>query len=154
PRIDSHGGELEMSTFPYGKAAFSMLILAVLSGLYLVAHPVPRKTTTLTFWTFANTHYDAYMQAIPSFAAAHPGVKIDPQLANGPGTASGLQAALWADLDVPDLVEVEISSAGGFFRGPLRDVGFVDLTDRIHRYGLWDRMVQARFAPYTSRGRI
>jgi arabinosaccharide transport system substrate-binding protein len=33
-------------------------------------------------------------------------------------------------------------------------VGFVDLTDRIHQTGLWDKMVQARFAPYTSRGRI
>lgn len=33
-------------------------------------------------------------------------------------------------------------------------MGFLDLTDRIHASGLWDGMVQARFAPYSSRGRI
>ena len=47
-----------------------------------------------------------------------------------------------------------ISNAGSFFRGPLKDVGFMDLTDRVHRSGLWDGMVHARFAPYTSRGRL
>jgi arabinosaccharide transport system substrate-binding protein len=140
--------------FPFGAAAFCMAMLAVLSGAWLAAHPVAPRTATLRFWTFANTHYDAYREAIPSFEAKHPGVKIDLQLVSGQAVTSRLQAAFWADLDVPDLVEVEISSAGGFFRGPLGDVGFVDLTDRLKRSGLWERMVQARFAPYTSRGRV
>jgi arabinosaccharide transport system substrate-binding protein len=143
-----------MRSFPFGAAAFCILVLAILSGLYLARFPVTGKRTTLTFWTFANTHYDAYMAAKPSFERAHPGVTVDIQLVNGTAVTSRLQAAFWADLDVPDVVEVEISSAGSFFRGPLGHVGFVDLTDRIHQSGLWDRMVQARFAPYTSRGRI
>jgi arabinosaccharide transport system substrate-binding protein len=143
-----------MYSFPFGKAAFSMLALALLSGFWLAAHPSPPKSATLAFWTFANTHYDAYKAAIPSFEAANPGVKVDLQLVAGSAVTTRLQAAFWADLDVPDLVEAEISAAGSFFRGPLKDVGFVDLTDRIHRYGLWEGMVQARFSPYTSRGRI
>src|SRR5919202_1010016 len=143
-----------MRSFPFGQAAFSMLVLAVLSGGWLAVHPPPAKRATLTFWTFANTHYDAYKQAIPSFEAAHPGVTVDLQLVSGDAVTTRLQAAFWADLDVPDLVECEISRAGSFFRGPLKDIGFLDLTDRIHRSGLWDRMVQARFAPYTHRGRI
>jgi len=143
-----------MRFFPYGAAAFSILILAILSGGWLALHPIPPKTATLTLWTFAKTHYDAYKKAIPSFEAAHPGVRVDVQLVHGTAVTSRLRAAFWADLDVPDLVEVEISAAGSFFRGPLENVGFVDLTDRIHQSGLWDRMVQARFAPYTSRGRI
>jgi len=143
-----------MRSFPFGQAAFSMLVLALVSGFWLAAHPSPPKTATLTYWTFAKTHYLAYRQAIPSFEAAHPGVTVDLQLVSGTAVTTRLQAAFWADLDVPDLVEVEISSAGSFFRGPLKDVGFLDLTDRIHRSGLWERMVQARFAPYTSRGHI
>jgi ABC-type glycerol-3-phosphate transport system substrate-binding protein len=143
-----------MRTFPFGQAAFSMLILALLSGFWLAAHPSPPKTATLTYWTFAKTHYLAYQQAVPAFEAAHPGVKVDLQLVSGTAVTTRLQAAFWADLDVPDLVEVEISSAGSFFRGPLKDVGFLDLTDRIHRSGLWDRIVRARLAPYTSRGHL
>jgi arabinosaccharide transport system substrate-binding protein len=143
-----------MLSFPFGKAAFSMLALALLSGAWLAAHPSPPKSATLSFWTFAKTHSDAYKEAIPSFEAANPGVKVDLQLVAGSAVTTRLQAAFWADLDVPDLVEAEISAAGSFFRGPLKDVGFVDLTERIHRSGLWDGMVRARFAPYTSRGRI
>ncbi len=143
-----------MTRFPFGKAALSIFCLAALSGGWLAAHPPARKTATLTVWTFARNHADAYNAALPSFEAAHPGVTVDLQVVSGTAVTSRLRSAFWADLDVPDLVEVEISSAGSFFRGPLEHVGFVDLTDRIHRSGLWEGMVQARFAPYTSRGRI
>lgn len=141
-----------MRDFPFGKAALSIFFIAVLSGTWLLTHPVTKKTATITFWTFAKPHYEAYREAIPSFEAAHPGVKVDLQLVSGTAVTSRLRAAFWSDLDVPDLVEVEISSAGSFFRGPLQHVGFVDLTDRLHKSGLWDGMVQARFAPYTTRG--
>jgi arabinosaccharide transport system substrate-binding protein len=144
--------------FPYGNAALCMLILALLSGLFLALRPVPKKTARLTFWTFADTHADAYRKALPAFEEAQRQkgreVKVDIQLVTGEAVNRRLQAAFLTDLDVPDLVEVEISWAGSFFRGPLKDVGFLDLTDRIHESGLWERMVQARFAPYTSRGRI
>ncbi len=67
---------------------------------------------------------------------------------------SRLQAALWSDLEVPDMVEVPIHFAGSFFRGSLENIGFVDLTERVEKAGMLNRMVRARFAPYTSRGRI
>lgn len=143
-----------MRFFPYGKAALSILIAAVAAGLWLSAHPVRGKDSTLTFWIFAKNHYDAYVQGAKTFEAKHPGVKVDVQLVAGTAVTSRLQAAFWSDLAVPDLVETEISATGMFFRGPVENVGFVDLTDRIHEEGLWDKMVQARFAPYSTRGRI
>lgn len=143
-----------MRQFPYGKAALCILTAALIAGLWLAAHPVKHKTATLTFWIFAKNHYDACIKAAESFEAMHPGVTVDVQLVAGPAVTHRLQAAFWSDLDVPDLVETEISAAGMFFRGPLEHVGFVDLTDRIHKEGLWEGMVQARFAPYMSRGRI
>ena len=143
-----------MRYFPFGKAALSILLLSLLSGGWIVAHPTKHTTARLVFWTFYDTHYNAYIQARPAFEAAHPGVKVDIQLVNLQAVTSRLQAAFWADLDVPDLVETEISTVGSFFRGPLKEVGFVDLTERLHQTGIWDKIVQARFAPYTSRGRI
>ena len=76
------------------------------------------------------------------------------QLVHGDAVNSRLRAAFWADLDVPDLVEVEISRAGSFFRGPAEDVGFIDLMPILKRTGYYDRIVQTRFAPYRNRGRI
>ena len=143
-----------MNGYPYGRAALSILALALLSGLWLTIERVPAKTANLTLWTFAKAHYESYLEASKSFEAAHPGTKIDVQLVASDAVTTRLQAAFWSNLDVPDLVEVEISAAGSFFRGPLNHIGFSDLTGRIHESGLWDRMVQARFAPYTTRGRI
>lgn len=143
-----------MSYFPFGKAALSILLLTLISGLWLAAHPAPHQTATLVYWTFAKPHYDAYQKALPAFEAAHPGVTVDLELVSNTALASRLQAALLANLDVPDLCEVEISQAGSLFRGPQKDIGFTDLTDRLHQTGLYNQMVHARFSPYTSRGRI
>lgn len=143
-----------MRWFPYGRAAFTMLVLAAVAAAWLSAQPKSRNTSTLSLWVFARSHYDAYEKAARSFEAKRPGVRVEVQLVSNASLAARLQAAFLADVDVPDLVEIEISSAGSFFRGPLEDVGFADLTERIHQSGLWEKMVQSRFAPYTSRGRI
>lgn len=140
--------------FPFGVAALCILLMSLGSGLWLALHPAESKKATLTMWTFAPTHYDAYKRAASSFEKSHPGVTVEVQLVTEAAATSRLQAALWSDLDVPDLAEVPIHFAGSFFRGRLENVGFVDLTERIQKAGLLNRMVRARFAPYTSRGRI
>jgi arabinosaccharide transport system substrate-binding protein len=138
--------------FPYGSAALAMLVLAILSGLVILFNPPPKKTATLTYWTFAKPHYEAYQRIVPEFEREHPGVTVDLQLVSNTGLEQRLQAAFQANLDVPDLCEIEISQAGSFFRGPLNDVGFADLTDRIKKDDLLDKMVASRFSPYMSRG--
>lgn len=143
-----------LDAFPFGKAPFVILVGMVVSGAWLFTHPVRKTEATLRVWTFATTHAEAYQKAIPAFEAAHPGVKVELQLVHWEAVTSRLRAAFWTDLDVPDLVEVEISAAGSFFRGPPEDIGFEDLTPRLMSSGLYDRIVRARFAPYTNRGRI
>ena len=143
-----------MRSFPYGAAALCILALAILSGVCLAFAPATQTKATLRMWVFAKTHYETYKKAIPNFEAQNPGVTVDLQLVSNNSLATRLQAAFLADVDVPDMVEIEISSAGSFFRGPLEEVGFLDLTDRLHQSGLYDKMVQARFAPYTKQGHI
>ena len=141
-------------SFPFGLAALCILLLSLVTGGYLAANRAPKKTATLTMWTFAKPHYEAYLKAVPAFEKENPGVTVDLQLVSYNATTQRLRAAFWADLDVPDLVEVEISAAGSFFRGSQKNIGFLDLTDRIRAEDLDKRMVEARFAPYTSRDRI
>jgi arabinosaccharide transport system substrate-binding protein len=141
-------------SFPFGVAALSMLVLALASGFLLALNPPAKKTADLTYWTFAKPHYEAYQKVVHKFEEEHH-CTVDLQLVSNQGLPQRLQAAFLADLDdLPDMCEVEISSAGTFFRGPLEHIGFDDLTDRIKRDGLLDRMVASRFAPYTSRGHI
>ncbi len=140
--------------FPYGKAAFALLLLALFSGAWVFAQTSEKKEATLLFWTFAKTHYETYQKAIPAFEAKHPGVKVRVELVDSRAVGQRLQAAFWADLPVPDLCEVEIGTAGTFFRGPLDSIGFLDLSDRVKKADLLNRMVASRFSPYTSRGHI
>lgn len=139
---------------PFGKAPALLVLVTALTGLYLFFHPVETSRATLRLWTFASNHAVPYQKAIPSFETAHPGTQLEVQLVHGDAVNSRLRAAFWADLDVPDLVEVEISRAGSFFRGPAEDVGFIDLMPILKRTGYYDRIVQTRFAPYQNRGRI
>lgn len=143
-----------MPQFPYGNSALAMAGLATVSGAWLALRRPNQQKADLRLWTFAKSHGEAYMQAVPTFQKRFPNISVDIQIVAWEAVTSRLQAAFWSDLDVPDLVEVEISTAGSFFRGPLESIGFLDLTERVHRSGLWERVVQARFAPYTTRGRI
>jgi arabinosaccharide transport system substrate-binding protein len=143
-----------VDSFPFGLAPFLILVLAVVATVWLACHPIPPKSATLRLWTFADIHARAYQNAVPSFEAKHAGTTVDVQLVHGVAVTSRLRAAFWGDLDVPDLVEVEISSAGTFFRGREEDIGFVDLTPWLRQTGLYDRIVKTRFAPYTHRGKI
>ena len=143
-----------LERFPYGGAAFALFALAITSGAFIAAQPVPKKTATLTFWTFAKPHYESYKKAIPEFERTHPGVTVDLQLVAGEAVGQRLRAAFWSNLDVPDMVETEIGTAGTFFRGSLANIGFADLTERIKRDHLDERMVASRFSSYTTRGHI
>ncbi len=151
-----------MKEFPFGRAALWILLIALASGTakglwsaqnYLAARG-QTPTKTLTFWVFAPEHVDAYKSAFPAFEKAHPGVKIDLQQVTWNVVTQRLQAAMWSGVALPDMVEIPIDSAGAYFRGPVEDVGFVDLTERIKKAGLLNEMVTARFAPYTMRGHI
>jgi arabinosaccharide transport system substrate-binding protein len=65
-----------------------------------------------------------------------------------------LRSALWAAVNIPDLVEIEKSAAGGFFRGPLDRVGFLDLRPYLERDGIIGRVPANALATYTDRGAV
>ncbi|MFP4056211.1 MAG: ABC transporter substrate-binding protein [Candidatus Brocadiia bacterium] len=140
--------------FPFGFAPSLILAAAAVAGGWLAFHPVPHSTADLRLWTFADIHYRAYQKAVPGFERKHSGVDVAVEHVHGDAVTSRLRAAFWADLDVPDLVEVEISWAGTFFRGQEEDIGFVDWTPWLKRTGYYQRIVHTRFAPYTHRGKI
>ncbi len=143
-----------LSSFPLGKGPSVLLCLAIASGGWLLLHPPGEKQATLCLWSFAQTHLRSYAKVISAFEAAHPGVTIDLQLVHPDAVTHRLRAAFWADLDVPDLAEVEISSAGTFFRGPSEEIGFLDLKPWLVSTGYYDRILHSRLAPYSNRGHI
>jgi arabinosaccharide transport system substrate-binding protein len=147
--------------FPPGKAPFALLVTALLSGLVWLAYGqaggagggTSAGAPDLVMAIFAKEHRLAYEPVIREFEKEH-GVHVQLQVVEQRALDSRLQAALQVGADVPDVVELLDGSMGTFTQGPLKDVGFVDLTDRVEREGLRERVVISRFTKWSSRGRI
>ena len=148
-----------VEVLPIGFAPTVMLVIAVAAGGYLLAVDREAKKPDLTVWTFSNTHFDAFRQSVPDFQRRHAPLEIDLQLVQYRVLDRRLRSAMWAGLDVPDLVELNFNRAGTFFRGPIDKVGFIDLKpflERTDSTGMryLDRILPSRLAAYTNRGRI
>jgi arabinosaccharide transport system substrate-binding protein len=143
-------------SFPYGKAAFWIMVLALVSGagvLAMSSHRDDERPPDLVLVSFAKNHIESYMPTIRKFEAEK-GIKVEVQIKEYRAIQQRLQAAFQVGAEVPDMVEIPNGSLGSFARGPLEEVGFVDLTDLIKSTGLYDKVVRSRFSIWTSRGRI
>jgi arabinosaccharide transport system substrate-binding protein len=140
--------------FPFGRLPFCLLLLALTSGIaVLVTHGrFNARRADLVLLTHARLHADTYRAMLPEFERKH-GVRVDVQVMDQRTLRNRLQAAFLAGSEVPDLVEVH-ENLGNFSRGPVGEIGFLDLTEWVNASGLRDRMVSARFASYTAHGRI
>ncbi len=140
--------------FPYGKAPFWLLMVSVLSTVLLIATRRPASAKPdLIFTTFTPLHAEAYRKLAPEFERAH-GVHVSIQLVHQQGLTSRLQNALLAGTAVPDMVELLAGTMGYFISGPLRDVGFTDLTERVAQEGLREKLVESRFSLWSTRGHV
>ncbi len=140
--------------FPYGKAPFWLLVTSLVSTLLLaVTRRAPERHPDLVLTTFTSLHSEAYQKAIPEFERAH-GVHVSIQLVHQQGLTSRLQNALLAGTEVPDMVELLAGTMGYFTSGPLKDVGFTDLTERVEQEGLRAKLVSSRLSLWSSRGHV
>jgi len=148
--------------FPYGKAPFAILLVAILSGVgLLVSHTgsgADSRRPDLIFATFTKEHAAAYKPAIEKFEKDH-NVKIQLQVVDQRALQGRLQSAMSVGAAVPDMVELLDGTMGIFCRGKVEDIGFVDLTEKVHAQlidgkPLYDSLVQSRFTKWSSRGHI
>jgi arabinosaccharide transport system substrate-binding protein len=140
--------------FPYGKAPFWLLVVAVTASLLRVIVATKRPDRAdLILVTLSPAHYETYKKAIPEFERQR-GIKVQLQFASSRSMQSRFENAMLDGSDVPDLVELIEGSMGFFTRGPREDIGLLDLTDRINESGLDRRLVQSRFSLWSNEGRI
>ena len=143
--------------YPFGKAPFVILIIAIISG---VVFGVMRLRETgsrpdLILAIQAEIHVKPYQKAIAQFNKEN-NCKVVLQRVQKEVLMSRLQSAMQTGCDVPDVVEILEGTIGYFTRGPLENVGFVDLTERLREDGLLDsaNMVQTRYPLWSSREHI
>src|SRR5439155_19413674 len=122
--------KLYMNGFPLGRAPALILVMFFVAAPFVLARPQPFKGQ-IQYWTFAQTHYDEYVERVKDFEKLHPGVTVRVSKVQDTNLRDKLAAAFLSDTNAPDLAEIEISHVGRFFQGRASDIGFLDLTDRL-----------------------
>jgi arabinosaccharide transport system substrate-binding protein len=128
--------------------------LAVVSAIVLVLWPIPQKEG-LVFWIFAKSHQRMYDPMTAAWDTTQPPAeRVHIVLLSGSALQRRLLSGFLSGTPLPDLVEAYAQIVVQAFKGPLEDVGFVDLTDIVQAEGIAEQINAPSFAPWTSRGRI
>jgi arabinosaccharide transport system substrate-binding protein len=150
-------------SFHLGKPILVMLILSVACALGLAFRPDTRRRTDLRLWVFDDLHRRTYQgdgspSTRPSLVEQfrqRTGKSVGIELVATRAEDVRLVSMFMSDAkDVPDAVELEIGSVAKYFRPPTKDIGLLPLNDFLARSGWMDKVVRARFAPWSKNGVI
>jgi arabinosaccharide transport system substrate-binding protein len=120
----------------------------------LVLWPISPKAG-LEFWLFAKSHQRLYDPMTVAWNTTQPSAQsVHLVLLSGNALQRRLLSGFLSGTPLPDLVEAYAQIVAQAFKGPLEDVGFVDLTDLVQAEGIDAQINAPSFAPWTSRGRI
>jgi arabinosaccharide transport system substrate-binding protein len=128
---------------------------ALVSSVVFLSWPVPKRAGR-DLWIFSHQRLKDYQSAVQEWNRTHsdPLDQFNVTLLHFYALERRLMAAATADAPVADLVESERNIISRVFAGPLADVGFVDLTERIRNEGLNEQLNAPSLSPWTTRGRI
>ncbi len=145
--------------FPFGPAPTLILACTLLSAVLLLFVGQGEPEADVTIWTFPATHKDAYVNALPSFEEKT-GLRGGVRQISGRVLPRKILTSAHVNLPLPDLVELENTVAGSFFRGRQESIPFHEVESMLKKavndkgVSLYDRMVTNRFALYTNRGEL
>lgn len=150
-------------SFHLGKPILVMLILSVLCAVGLSLRHTTHARPDLLLWVFDDHHLKTYAgdgnpSTVPSLIEQFKrdtSQTVGVELVSSRAEDIRLTSMFMSDSkDVPDLVEIEIGSVAKYFRPPVNDVGFLPLNDLLKQSGMMDKIVAARFAPWSKNGVI
>lgn len=148
-----------------GTPILVMMTLAVLAGslTYFTRNPHPRGD--LEMWCFAENHYRNFTGQGSLQATTQPspqrrfeqesGSRLSIKLVQGRALLSRLSTLFLSQSrgsEVPDLVELEISTTARFFRPPAEQMGLLPLDELIDKHGWKGKIVENRLAAYRKDG--
>jgi arabinosaccharide transport system substrate-binding protein len=144
-----------IDSYPYGRAPFWLTVVALVSLLGVVWAQVGRAKTKpdMVMALSAPNHVISYEKVAEKFRREH-GVDVALQIVNPRALTTRLQNAMLAGTEVPDLAELPYDAMRYFGRGPIADIGFLDLTERLNAEGYRDRLVEARLSLWSKRRHI
>lgn len=148
-------------SFHLGRPIFVMIVLAVVCAVGLALRSSERKRPDLLIWVFDEQHrkiFENGSAGAPSLLdqfQRETGKTVGIELVGTRAEDIRLVSMFMSDSrDVPDLVEIEIGSVAKYFRPPVREIGLLPLNEFLNRSGWMDKILKARFSPWSKDGVI
>ncbi|MEO6876720.1 MAG: extracellular solute-binding protein [Opitutaceae bacterium] len=130
-----------------------VLLLAVGSSVLVALLPVQPRPG-MQMWLFDLNHAKIANVIAADWNRDHPNDPVSVNLLTGDALQTRMMSGFYSNTPVADLIEVERTMVGQVFAGPVKDVGFMDLTGRLEKENLRAGINEPSFSPWTTRGHI
>lgn len=128
-------------------------IIGAITAIIVACQPVA-PTDGLQVWVFDSNQAKMYEALAPEWNRKHPDLPLRVSFIVIPALQSRMLSAFYSGTPVADVIEMERMMVAPAFAGPIEDIGFVDLTERLKSEGLMEKINPASFSPWTTRGHI
>jgi len=132
---------------------FLVIVLAALVTSAIVIVLPNEEREGIQFWVFSIPQRDSYVEKIADWNRAHPEKPFSMTLLSGPNLERRVLSGFLSGTPVADLIEIHEGLFPKAFLGPLDQIGFLDITDRLHSEGLYAQINEPSFSQQVSRGR-
>jgi len=126
--------------------------LAILSATLVVLLP-SREPEGITFWVFTTPHRNAYVEPIGRWNKAYPERHFEMSMLHANVIENRMISGFLSGTPVADLLETHEDMYPKVYHGPLDQIGFLDITDRLHKEGLYEQFNKATLLQHSHRGR-
>jgi len=129
-----------------------ILFLALVSSAFITLLP-QKEPEGIIFWVFAPIHRDSYIEPVAQWNREHPESPLEMLMLSPQVIEHRMISGFLSGTPVADLLETHEGMYPRVYRGPLDQIGFLDITDRLHKDGLYEQFNRSTLLQHSNRGR-
>jgi arabinosaccharide transport system substrate-binding protein len=130
-----------------------IVVLFLMSGI-LVFFAQEQESDSIEMWVFSPEHQAMYLPMIESEVKAENKDDLHLSLLSIAAIKSRMMSGFFGGLPTADLIEVERSTVGQAFMGPIDAIGFRDITEQLKREGMLELFNPPSLSPWSVQGRV
>jgi len=129
-----------------------IVLAAIVTSIVVVVLP-DEESDGVQFWVFSIPQRDSYVEKVAEWNRAQPEKPFTMTLLHDRALERRVLSGFLTGTPVADLIEIHEGLFPKAFLGPLDQIGFLDITDRLHSEGLYEEINEPSFSQQISRGR-
>jgi len=136
--------------YPFGATLIFCLALISTALVLLLPHKDPKG---ITFWVYTPYQHQAYSEPIAQWNREHPETPFAMSLLHSNAIERRMLSGFLSGTPMADLLETHEGMYPKAYLGPLDQIGFLDITDRLHEEGLYEQYSKISLLQHSHRGR-